>query len=563
MWKVVNDLGKRISTRENVVYPVSLDELNSFFVGDREPEPLHDARPLARISPDEQFYLSHVTVNEILEAVSSSHSNARGPDDISLGNIKQCLPTILPVLQHIFDSSLQSGVFPTDWKRAIIRPIPKCKTPSEPKDFRPISILCASAEILESVACGQIFTYMANRGLHDCLRSGFKKGHRTHTALVKVIDDIKLYIDRGEITLLIAVDFTRAFDLVNINLFSEKLKHIGFSDSACNWIYSYLSNRPQVTASSDGHLSSPVNRNQGVAQGSLCGPPFFSLFMLDLPVIFKHCKYHMYADDLTLYYSGPIDQVELILQLVNNYLFRLDSWSEDNGFVINCLKTKAMWLGCSKYVNRLRRNPPEKPMIGNSVIEVCDVIKVLGVEIDGSLSWCTQTANTVRKSYAALSRLRKHSNCLPSKTKLQLVKSLVFPYFDYCPGVSLNMSNELVMKLHRAKNAALRFATGMRKFEHITPVYKSLNIMPYRYRKEYLCLCLLASLLRTAEPADLAMHLVLRSANKPDGRRSSFELQIQWARTSCYSSSFRIELPRIWNGLPDQVRKLYVKPGAF
>lgn len=163
---------------------------------------------------------------------------------------------------------------------------------------------------------------------------------------------------------------------------------------------SYLSDRSQVTASPDGRFSAPVTRNRGVPQGRLCGQLFFSLFILNPPDILQHCKYLFYADDFTLHLSGLFKDITQIITRLNAYLVKIAHWVSRNGFVLNGFKTKAIWLGCNNFVSRLRCNSPSSILDGTS-IEICDVVKILGVEIDSTLSWVPQTNITVRKSFAA------------------------------------------------------------------------------------------------------------------------------------------------------------------
>ena len=101
-------------------------------------------------------------------------------------------------------------------------------------DFRPISIISAAPKILESVAYKQIDEFVSERGRLDDFQSEFRKCHSTHTALIRIADEMREAIDNDCITLLVGIDHTRAFDLVNIKLFIDKLSYSGFSDAACN-----------------------------------------------------------------------------------------------------------------------------------------------------------------------------------------------------------------------------------------------------------------------------------------------------------------------------------------
>ena len=95
--------------------PADPDSFNEHFVGSGNLVTLSDSRPTARISPDMRSYFKRVTVTDVLKAFFSAHSNALGPDDIPLKHLKDCLPIIHRPLINIFDTSLQSGQFPTEW----------------------------------------------------------------------------------------------------------------------------------------------------------------------------------------------------------------------------------------------------------------------------------------------------------------------------------------------------------------------------------------------------------------------------------------------------------------
>lgn len=545
----------------SVTLPTSVGDLNKHFVGDSSHTALQDLRSYARSSPESRFYFKYIDVYDVLDAVSSARSNAQGSDGIPLSHLKMTLYVTLPVLVDIFNCSLQSRIFPSSWKHALVRPLAKKNNPVSMGDFRPISILCAPSKLLESVAHKQLEEFVSNNSLLDPLQSGFRANHSTQTALINIVDEVREAIDKGKITLLIAIDYSRAFDLVNIPLLVEKLKYLGISDAVCNWIKSFLVKREQVVVAPSCETSVPLARTLGVPQGSLFGPPLFSLFGNDAPSVLRHCKHHFYADDLTIYYHGHIKQAREILRAVNEDLGNLATWATNNGLTINASKTKAIWFCSRGYISRLNAIDMPQPVVGGQMIEVCESVKILGVLLDSTLSWRDNCNEVSRKCFGTLARLRRCNDSLTRDCKLMLVKTLVFPHLDYCSGLFLDLSAELTLKLSRCKNAALRFVTNTRKSEHITPIYKALKIMPYATRRNYNCMVLLATVLKAQQPHYLSQKFSFRMIEEPGSkRRSTLDLKISLALSSSYRFSFAIGAANLWNQLPVNIRESYKRP---
>jgi hypothetical protein len=106
---------------------------------------------------------------------------------------------------------------------SLIHPIAKCPKPNTPGDFRPIGILCAFAKIFERIVFQQISSYISANSTLNALQSGFRNGHITQTALLKITEDIRNALDKRQGTILVLFHFTKAFDSVCHELPLRKL----------------------------------------------------------------------------------------------------------------------------------------------------------------------------------------------------------------------------------------------------------------------------------------------------------------------------------------------------
>jgi hypothetical protein len=69
----------------------------------------------------------------------------------------------------------------------------------------------------------QITNFLEINNILPDVQSGFRKGRSTVTALLDVTDNILCAQDRRMCTLLVLLDFSRAFDLININVLLSKV----------------------------------------------------------------------------------------------------------------------------------------------------------------------------------------------------------------------------------------------------------------------------------------------------------------------------------------------------
>ena len=125
----------------------------------------------------------------------------------------------------------------------------------------------------------KISEHISINNLSDPFQSAYKAHHGTETALLRVNNDILTALDNGEITALILLDLSAAFDTVDHSILLERLQScIGVGGTALKWCCSYLFGRNHRVCIGDS-VSDPVYLNYSVPQGSVLGPQWFLIYV--------------------------------------------------------------------------------------------------------------------------------------------------------------------------------------------------------------------------------------------------------------------------------------------
>lgn len=93
----------------------------------------------------------------------------------------------------------------------------------------------------------------------------FRKGCSCNTGLLHVTDDVLSATDRGDLTALVLLDFSKAFDTINHEVLVAILHYVGFDCTSIALITDYLLNRSQAVVL-DGQLSEFRYLNSRVPQ---------------------------------------------------------------------------------------------------------------------------------------------------------------------------------------------------------------------------------------------------------------------------------------------------------
>uniref|UniRef100_A0A671US71 Reverse transcriptase domain-containing protein n=1 Tax=Sparus aurata TaxID=8175 RepID=A0A671US71_SPAAU len=216
----------------------------------------------------------NISLEILSKIVSSSKPTTCVLDPFPAKLFKELWPALGPTMLNIVNSSLMTGVVPSSFKSAVVKPILKKPhlDPGSLNNYRPVSNLPFFSKVLERVVSQQLSGYLLNNNLLEPFQSAFRACHSTETALTKVVNDILLTLDSNSTSVLMLLDLSAAFDTIDHGILSDRLEsQFGISGLALAWLKSYLSERTQCV-SYNGTSSIFTAVKYGVPQRSVLGP---------------------------------------------------------------------------------------------------------------------------------------------------------------------------------------------------------------------------------------------------------------------------------------------------
>jgi Reverse transcriptase (RNA-dependent DNA polymerase) len=133
---------------------------------------------------------------------------------------------LLPYITEMCNASLQQGRLPPSQRCAIVTPRLKKSGMDEAdvRSYRPISNLTFMSKIVERLVCRQLVAFFQQHSLLPAHQSAYRRQHSTETAVLKIVSDLLLACDRGQVTLLALLDLSAAFDTVDHQILLDRLQ---------------------------------------------------------------------------------------------------------------------------------------------------------------------------------------------------------------------------------------------------------------------------------------------------------------------------------------------------
>ena len=114
---------------------------------------------------------------------------AAGIDKISSLLLRIGAPVIAPVVARLINFSFSSGSFPSRCKTTKVSPLYKNGDSRDVQNFLPISAPPVLSKVIERHVHDSLYSYLTENNLIYPRQSGFRKNHRTDTALIQIINE--------------------------------------------------------------------------------------------------------------------------------------------------------------------------------------------------------------------------------------------------------------------------------------------------------------------------------------------------------------------------------------
>ena len=341
---------------------------------------------------------------------------------------------------------MHCGVVHSDWKHAIIQPIHKGGSRSNPSNCRPISLTSTISKVMELVIRDQMLEYVTEHRLLNASQHGFLPGRSTVTQLLHFVDLITSTLDSGDGLDCIMLDFRKAFDSVSHDALLFKLHAYGFQGDLLKWISAFLSGRTQqVRVSSSLSPVAPVG--SGVPQGTILGPLLFTIFVddLDSNILSRLFKY---ADDakmaIRIRRENPL-QDSLILQYD---LISLESWTSVWLMDFNAAKCCCLHFG--------RSNTGHTYSLLGTALPSVQSAKDLGVYFEHSASFSYHCGQVASRADRITNLIRRSISTFTYLSFLNLYRSIIRPLVEYGTSVWCLYYRQDILRIEGVQRRAVR-----------------------------------------------------------------------------------------------------------
>lgn len=393
------------------------------------PEVIEDEGPQPRRPA---ITMPRLTMEEVERRVFAAKPwKAPGEDGLPAMVWRQIWPVVKDRVLLLFQTSLDDGELPAQWRKAKIIPLKKPDKGdyTAAKAWRPISLLSTLGKTLESVVAERISHAVETLGLLPTNHFGARKKRSTEQALLLLQEHIYNAWRSRKVLSLVSFDVKGAYNGVYKERLLQRLAARGLPPELVRWIDAFCSERT-ATMLVNGYTAEQQQLPQaGLPQGSPLSPILFLFFNADLVQhnLNANGGSMAFVDDYSAWVTGPTADAnrEGIQAIIN----RAVDWERRSGATFEGEKT--ILVHFTRCANRTNTTPFT---IKGKTVTPSKAAKILGVIMDTELRYKQHIANAATKGLLAVMALRRLRMISPSAAR-QLFGATVTPVIDYASNV--------------------------------------------------------------------------------------------------------------------------------
>ena len=167
-------------------------------------------------SHNEKMQFKESNFDEFEQAFKSlKQSNAAGFNVLSSNIIIDAYDSLINTLFHVFKVSIKQGKFPDSLEIPKETPIFKSGAKNNGSNYRPISIHPVFSKVSERIMYNRVYNHLDSKGLLYEKQFGFQRNNSTEHAILQLTRDITSSFEKGEYTLGVFIDLSKAFDTID------------------------------------------------------------------------------------------------------------------------------------------------------------------------------------------------------------------------------------------------------------------------------------------------------------------------------------------------------------
>ena len=479
---------------------------------------------------------SPAAVRRVLGSLKSN--SAAGPDGIPAIFYRKGAPSLSFPMSIVFRSLIDLHDLPSEWRHSIITPVFKKGSPSDPSNYRPISLTCSCCKILETLIVHDLIYFLNTHNLISKQQHGFLKHHSTCTNLLESLNDWTVSLSNRKSIVVAYIDFTRAFDSISHPKLFSKLEGYGISGNLLFWIKAFLTNRTQCVRVGSS-ISSVCAVSSGVPQGSCLGPLLFNLYINDVTDSLIDVSAKLFADDLKLYTEINASSSELNFQTNLDQIFK---WASSWQLQISHSKCNIMKIG--------RNSPQSTFFFDHKPIANSNLVKDLGVFINSDLNFSHHIHDFVTRAKQRSSLIYRSFRSLNVVNLKRAFITYVRPLLEYASPVWSPSHIYLINEIESVQRSFTKRLPGMRTLSYSDRLDR-LELQTLEYRRLIADLVLYHNIVHGLSCINVTSFFT--PSNNSSLRGHDFRFLIPISKLDIRRHFFAHRSINAWNSLPASV----------